>query len=92
MQERLEPVARSEAHVGCASVQQVGAATQKVEGLCVPVLLAAPGNPLGQLLKAQLHASPANAPLIATKHKSEIPVCFVGQQRSGSWCSKRMII
>jgi hypothetical protein len=77
MQERLEPVARSDAHVGCASVQQVGAAAQKVEGLCGLVLLAAPGNPLCQLLKAQLRAGPANAPLIATKHKSASPVCFV---------------
>lgn len=40
------------------------AAAQKVENLCGLVLLAAPGRPLGDVLKAQLRANPANAPLI----------------------------
>lgn len=40
------------------------AAAQKVENLCGLVLFAAPGRPLGDVLKAQLRANPANAPLI----------------------------
>jgi len=41
------------------------AAAQQVEGLCGLVLIAAPGRPLGEVLKAQLRANPANAPLLA---------------------------
>lgn len=40
------------------------AAAQEVEGLCGLVLVAAPGRPLGEVLKAQLRANPANAPLL----------------------------
>lgn len=40
------------------------AAAQEVEGLCGLVLIAAPGRPLGDVIKAQLRANPANAPLI----------------------------
>lgn len=40
------------------------AAAQTVENLCGLVLLAVPGRPLGDVLKQQLRANPANAPLI----------------------------
>lgn len=36
------------------------AAAQEVEGLCGLVLLAAPGRPMGDVIKAQLRANPAN--------------------------------
>jgi alpha-beta hydrolase superfamily lysophospholipase len=40
------------------------AAAQQVKGLCGLVLIAAPGRPLGEVLKEQLRANPANAPLL----------------------------
>ena len=40
------------------------AAAQRAAGLCGVVLVAAPGVPLGQTLRAQLRANPANAPLL----------------------------
>lgn len=40
------------------------AAAQEVEGLCGLVLVAAPGRPLGDVIKAQLRANPANASLL----------------------------
>jgi uncharacterized protein len=40
------------------------AAAQQVEGLCGLVLVAAPGRPLGDVIKTQLRANPANAPLV----------------------------
>lgn len=40
------------------------AAAQQVEDLCGLVLIAAPGRPLGEVLKQQLRANPANAPLL----------------------------
>ncbi|WP_295526457.1 alpha/beta hydrolase [uncultured Pseudacidovorax sp.] len=40
------------------------AAAQQPEGLCGVLLLAAPGQPVGQVLRDQLHANPANAPLL----------------------------
>jgi len=41
------------------------AAAQEVENLCGLVLLAAPGRPMGEVIRQQLRANPANAPLIA---------------------------
>lgn len=40
------------------------AAAQEVENLCGLVLIAAPGRPLGDVIKSQLRANPANAPLL----------------------------
>lgn len=40
------------------------AAAREVEGLCGLVLVAAPGRPLGDVIKAQLRANPFNAPLL----------------------------
>ena len=40
------------------------AAAQKVEGLCGLVLVAAAGRPMGDVIKSQLRANPANAPLL----------------------------
>ncbi|WP_245806143.1 alpha/beta hydrolase [Erythrobacter donghaensis] len=40
------------------------AAAQEVENLCGVVLIAAAGRPLGEVIKSQLRANPANAPLI----------------------------
>lgn len=40
------------------------AAAQEVPDLCGLVLVAAPGRPLGTVLREQLHANPANAPLL----------------------------
>jgi pimeloyl-ACP methyl ester carboxylesterase len=37
------------------------AAAQEVEGLCGLVLVAAPGKPMGEVIRAQLRANPANA-------------------------------
>lgn len=39
------------------------AAAQEVEGLCGLVLVAAPGKPMGEVIRAQLRANPANASL-----------------------------
>lgn len=41
------------------------AAAQVVDSLCGLVLVAAPGKPLGEVVRRQLRANPANAPLIA---------------------------
>jgi pimeloyl-ACP methyl ester carboxylesterase len=41
------------------------AAAQDAAGLCGVILLAAPGRPFGDLLREQLRANPANAPLLA---------------------------
>ncbi len=38
--------------------------TRKSDGICGLVLVAAPGRPLGQVLRDQLTANPANAPLL----------------------------
>jgi hypothetical protein len=40
------------------------AAAQKVEGLCGLALIATAGRPMGDVIKAQLRANPANAPLL----------------------------
>ena len=40
------------------------AAAQKADGLCGVILVAAPGRPLGQVLREQLQANPANAPIL----------------------------
>jgi uncharacterized protein len=40
-------------------------AAQTPEGICGLVLVAAPGRPLGVILREQFHANPANAPLLA---------------------------
>lgn len=45
-------------------VVALAAARRSVEGICGLVLLATPGRPLGDALKAQLRANPANAPLL----------------------------
>lgn len=39
-------------------------AAEHSEGLCGVLLVAAPGRPLGQVLREQLQANPANAPLL----------------------------
>lgn len=39
-------------------------AAQEIDGICGLVLLATPGRPLGEILKEQLRANPANAPLL----------------------------
>ena len=41
------------------------AAAAKVDHLCGLILVATAGRPLGDVLKEQLHANPANAPLLA---------------------------
>lgn len=41
------------------------AAAQEVGDLCGLVLVAAPGRPMGEVIRQQLRANPANAPLIA---------------------------
>ncbi|ASJ90954.1 alpha/beta hydrolase [Porphyrobacter sp. CACIAM 03H1] len=40
------------------------AAAQEVPGLCGLVLIAAPGKPMGEVIRAQLRANPANASLL----------------------------
>ena len=42
------------------------AAAQEVDNLCGIVLLAAAGRPLGEVIKSQLRANPANAPFLKT--------------------------
>ncbi len=41
------------------------AAAQRPAGICGVVLVAAPGRPLAQVMRAQLRATPANAPILA---------------------------
>lgn len=41
------------------------AAAQKVENLCGLVLIATGGRPMGEVIKSQLRANPANAPFLA---------------------------
>ena len=40
------------------------AASRAPEGICGLILVSAPGRPLGTVLREQLHANPANAPLL----------------------------
>ena len=40
------------------------AASREPEGICGLILVSAPGRPLGTVLREQLHANPANAPLL----------------------------
>jgi pimeloyl-ACP methyl ester carboxylesterase len=40
------------------------AAAQRVPGLCGLILVSTPGRPLGEVLRSQLKANPANAPLL----------------------------
>jgi pimeloyl-ACP methyl ester carboxylesterase len=40
------------------------AASREPEGICGLILVSAPGRPLGAVLREQLHANPANAPLL----------------------------
>lgn len=40
------------------------AAAARPGGLCGVITVSAPGRPLGQVMKAQFHANPANAPLL----------------------------
>jgi pimeloyl-ACP methyl ester carboxylesterase len=42
----------------------LAAAARHPEGLCGLVLVATPGRPLGEVLRAQLRANPANAPVL----------------------------
>jgi uncharacterized protein len=46
------------------------AAAQRTEGLCGVILVAAPGRPFGQVLREQLQANPANAPLLKQAFKA----------------------
>jgi len=39
-------------------------AAQRSDGICGLILVATPGRPMGDILKAQLRANPANAPLL----------------------------
>ena len=39
-------------------------AAQRPDGICGLILVATPGRPMGDILKAQLRANPANAPLL----------------------------
>ena len=40
-------------------------AAQNAQGLCGVILVSAPGKPLGETMKAQFRANPANAPILA---------------------------
>lgn len=40
------------------------AASREPDGICGLILVSAPGRPLGTVLREQLHANPANAPLL----------------------------
>lgn len=42
----------------------MAAAVESAEGVCGLLLAATPGRPLGAILREQLHANPANAPLL----------------------------
>ncbi|UYV16687.1 alpha/beta hydrolase [Porphyrobacter sp. ULC335] len=42
------------------------AAAQEIGDVCGLVLVAAPGRPMGEVIKQQLRANPANAPLVAS--------------------------
>jgi hypothetical protein len=46
------------------------AAVTQVENLCGVILVAAAGRPLGVVLKEQLHANPANAPLLGAADRA----------------------
>jgi len=46
------------------------AAAQRAQDLCGVILVAAPGRPMGQMLREQLAANPANAPIMAQASKS----------------------
>ena len=50
--------------VGHSEGGLVAAAAAREEGVCGLILLAAPGQPVGQALRRQLAANPANAPLL----------------------------
>lgn len=41
------------------------AAAAQAEGLCGVIAVSTPGRPLGAVMKAQFHANPANAPILA---------------------------
>jgi uncharacterized protein len=45
-------------------------AAQRVEDLCGVILVAAPGRPMGHMLREQLSANPANAPLLKPAFKA----------------------
>lgn len=40
-------------------------AAASTDGVCGVITVSAPGRPLGEVMRAQLHANPANAPLLA---------------------------
>ena len=42
----------------------VSAAAQEADGVCSVILLAAPGRPMGDILREQLRANPANRPVL----------------------------
>ncbi|UOR09290.1 alpha/beta hydrolase [Qipengyuania flava] len=44
------------------------AAAQELDNLCGVILVTAPGRPMGTVLREQLHANPANAPLLEGVH------------------------
>ncbi len=46
-------------------VVALAAAAARAEGLCGVIAVSAPGRPLGAVMRAQFHANPANAPLLA---------------------------
>ena len=46
------------------------AAAHRAQDLCGVILVAAPGRPMGQLIREQIAANPANAPLIEQAHKA----------------------
>jgi len=55
------------------------AAAQKVENLCGLILIASSGRPMGEVIKSQLRANPANAPLIADADRA-IDALAAGQR------------
>ncbi|WP_230482725.1 alpha/beta hydrolase [Sphingomonas sp. Leaf21] len=46
-------------------VVALATAAARPEGLCGVIAVSTPGRPLGAVMKAQIHANPANAPLLA---------------------------